>query len=103
MWLDMIEKGAKSHSLPISGAPRAFIEQYIDACGLTDKTAPLFQSANRNGVLNGRRYDRGNSRRMIAGRAKALGIAGNKKTIHFGRLVLPIFLKAEVASTMPRI
>ena len=78
MWLDMVEKGSKSHTIPIMGAAREYLETYIDYCGLassgSDLRAPLFQSANRNGELNGNRYDRGNSRRMIARRAERLGI-----------------------------
>jgi len=94
MWLDMIEKGSKAHSLPISGAPRAFLEVYISACGLSDKSAPLFQSANRNAQLTGNRYDRGNSRRMIAARAKALGIAGNTKNHTFRATGITHFLES---------
>lgn len=93
LWLDMIEKGSKSHTLPISGAPRAFLEAYVQECGLADKTAPLFQSANRNGSLTGKRYDRGNSRRMIASRAKALGIAGNTKNHTFRATGITHFLE----------
>ena len=93
MWLDMIEKGSKEHSLPLSGAPRAFLEQYISVCGLTDKSAPLFQSANRNAWLTGKRYDRGNSRRMIAARAKAIGIAGNTKNHTFRATGITHFLE----------
>jgi len=29
MSLDMIKKGAREHSLPISGTPRAFLKDYI--------------------------------------------------------------------------
>ena len=79
MWLDMVEKGAKSHSVPIVGAARAYLDEYIALCGLTDPDAPLFQSGNRNGVLNGNRYNRNNSRRMIKARAEALGIGGTAK------------------------
>jgi site-specific recombinase XerD len=93
LWLDMVEKGSKSHTLPISGAPRAFLESYIRDCGLSDKTAPLFQSANRNGKLTGKPYDRGNSRRMIADRAKKLGIAGNTKNHTFRATGITHFLE----------
>lgn len=79
MWLDMVEKGAKAHSVPIVGAARHFLDDYVSKCGLSDLSAPLFQSANRNGVLNGNRYNRNNSRRMIKGRAEALGIGGSGK------------------------
>ena len=83
MWLDMVAKGAKAHSLPITGAARDYIDTYIDVCGLLDSKAALFQSANRNGVLTGRPYDRGNSRRMVARRAKVLGISGKTKNHTF--------------------
>lgn len=79
MWLDMVEKGSKSHSVPVVGAARAFLDAYITLTSLTDPTAPLFQSANRNGVLNGNRYNRNNSRRMIKARAERLGIGGSTK------------------------
>lgn len=94
MWLDMIEKGAKEHSLPLSGAPRTFLNQYISVCGLSDKSAPLFQSANRNGILTGKRYDRGNSRRMISARARAIGIAGNTKNHTFRATGITHFLES---------
>ena len=78
MWLDMVEKGSKGHSVPITSAAREYLDTYIEHCGLrtpgSDPRAPLFQSANRNGELNGNRYDRGNSRRMIVRRAERLGI-----------------------------
>lgn len=94
MWLNMIEKGAKEHSLPISGAPRAFLEVYITECGLTDKAAPLFQSTNRNAQLTGKPYDRGNSRRMIARRTKAIGIADNTKNHTFRATSITHFLES---------
>jgi len=93
LWLDMIEKGSKSHSLPLSPAPREFIETYIRECGLTDKRAPLFQSANRNGKLTGKPYDRGNSRRMISARAKALNIVGKTKNHTFRATGITHFLE----------
>ena len=93
MWLDMVEKGSKAHSLPISGAPRDFLDTYIRECGLSDPFAPLFQSANRNGDLNGKRYDRGNSRRMVARRAEALGIGGRTKNHTFRATGITHFLE----------
>lgn len=93
MWLDMVEKGAKSHSVPLSGAPREFLTRYMEHCGLTQPSAPLFQSANRNGELTGKPYDRGNSRRMIARRAKAIGISGNTKNHTFRATGITHFLE----------
>lgn len=93
MWLDMIEKGSKSHSVPISGAAQEYINTYIEYCGLTDPKAPLFQSANRTGRLTGKRYDRGNSRRMIARRAEALGIGKGVKNHTFRATGITRFLE----------
>ena len=76
MWLDMVEKGAKTHSVPVVGIARTYLDEYVSFCGLSQPDAPLFQSANRNGMLNGNRYNRNNSRRMIKARAEALGIGG---------------------------
>lgn len=94
MWLDMVEKGSKEHSLPLSGAPREYLEHYISVCGLVEPSAPLFQSANRNGELSGKRYDRGNSRRMISSRAKALGISGKTKNHTFRATGITHFLES---------
>lgn len=94
MWLDMVEKGSKSHTLPITGAARDYIDSYIALCGLSEPSAPLFQSANRNGILTGKPYDRGNSRRMIARRAKMIGIAGNTKNHTFRATGITHFLEA---------
>ena len=93
MWLDMIEKGSKAHTVPISGAAREYLDTYISQCGLTDPKAPLFQSANRNGQLTGKRYDRGNSRRMIARRAEALGIGKGVKNHTFRATGITRFLE----------
>jgi len=81
MWLDMTEKGAKEHFLPVTGAAREYMGQYIEYCGLKDTMAPLFQSANRNGKLSGKPYDRINSRRMVMSRAGKAGLEG-KVTNH---------------------
>ncbi|MGB0906075.1 MAG: tyrosine-type recombinase/integrase [Maricaulaceae bacterium] len=93
MWLNMIEKGSKSHSVPISGAAQEYINTYIEYCGLTDPKTPLFQSANRTGHLTGKRYDRGNSRRMIARRAEALGIGKGVKNHTFRATGITRFLE----------
>jgi len=81
-WMDFEEKGAQSHSLPILGELKGFIDRYIEMGSITEKDAWLFQSANRNGVLSGKPYDRGNSRIMIAKRANQAGIEVDKISNH---------------------
>lgn len=75
-WLEFGEKGGKLHKLPVLGEARTYLDDYIRACGLTDPDAPLFQSANRNGDLSGKPYDRTNALRMVKKRAAAAGVTG---------------------------
>lgn len=41
-WMDFEEKGAQSHSLPILGELRVYIDAYLDAGNIEDKAAWLF-------------------------------------------------------------
>ncbi|MGB0906076.1 MAG: tyrosine-type recombinase/integrase [Maricaulaceae bacterium] len=97
MWLNMVEKGAKAHRLPITGAARDWLDAYIEHCSLkatgADPRAPLFQSANRNAELNGNRYHRNNAWAMVSRRAKAAGIAGNTKNHTFRATGITRFLE----------
>lgn len=81
-WMDFQEKGAQSHSLPILGELKGYIDSYIEAGSIIDKDKWLFQSANRNGALSGKQYDRGNSRIMIAKRAKQAGVEVDRISNH---------------------
>jgi len=69
-WLRMIEKGDEEHEVFVPKAAAEKLRDYIRHCKMTDPQAWLFQSANRNGKLSGKPYDRSNSRDMIARRAK---------------------------------
>ena len=71
-WLDMTEKGDDEHYIPIPAAAVPMIQEYIEFCGLTDGDAWLFQSANRNGKLTGKPYDRTNSLDMVKRRARII-------------------------------
>lgn len=93
-WIDMTEKGSKEHFLPVTGAAREYLDQYIEYCGLKEKTAPLFQSANRNGNLSGKPYDRINSRRMIISRAKNAGLEGKVSNHTFRATGITRFLES---------
>lgn len=81
-WMDFEEKGAQSHSLPVLGELKDYIDSYIKAGDISDKDAWLFQSANRNGALSGNLYDRGNSRLMIAKRAQEAGVEVDRISNH---------------------
>ena len=75
-WLEFAEKGGKLHRLPVLGEARTYLDNYIRACDLSDPDAWLFQSANRNGTLSGKPYDRTNALRMVKRRAATAGVTG---------------------------
>lgn len=69
-WLDMTEKGDDEHQVPVPPPAVIIIKEYIEYCKIKDPHAWLFQSANRNGKLSGKLYDRCNSLDMIKRRAR---------------------------------
>lgn len=73
-WLEFGEKGGKLHRLPVLGEARIYLDDYIRECGLNDPDAYIFQSANRNGKLSGKPYDRTNALRMVKKHALAAGV-----------------------------
>lgn len=83
-WLDMTEKGEEEHEVPVPPAASEKLREYIAYCNISDPEAWLFQSANRNGKLTDKPYDRGNSLDMIKRRArKVLGDDINVKNHTF--------------------
>jgi len=80
----MTEKGEEEHLVPVPPAAAEKLREYIDYCALTDPNDWLFQSANRNGKLSGKPYDRSNSLAMIKGRSRdVLGTEINVKNHTF--------------------
>ena len=75
-WLEFGEKGGKLHRLPVLGEARTYLDDYIRECSIRHPEAWLFQSANRNGDLTGKPYDRTNALRMVKRRAEAAGVTG---------------------------
>jgi len=71
-WLRMVEKGDKKHTVYVPQAAAEKIVEYIEYADLTKPHDWLFQSANRNGKMSGRPYDRSNSREMIKRRSIAV-------------------------------
>ena len=68
------EKGGKDRVIPAHHRAAERVQRYIDAAGLTDPRAPLFQSVRgRTGVLTGKRLLRGGAWEMVKRRAKAFG------------------------------
>ena len=58
-WLRLHEKGGKRHDVPVHHRAEEALETYVEACGLDEAKAPLFQSVDRAGLLSGRRSSGG--------------------------------------------
>lgn len=101
-WMEFGEKGGKIHRLPVLGEARIYMDDYILSCGLTDPDGWLFQSANRNGELTGRPFDRTNALRMVKRRAGAAGVAGRVVNHTFRATGITRFLESDGSWTRPR-
>ena len=73
-WLRLHEKGGKRHDVPAHHRAEEAVEAYLDAGGLEDAKAPLFQSVDRAGRLSGRPLARRAVLAMIKRRAAAAGL-----------------------------
>jgi integrase/recombinase XerD len=70
-WLRLHEKGGKRHDAPAHHVAETYLDAYLEASGLTDPKAPLFQSVDRARKLTGRALPRREVLAMIKRRAAA--------------------------------
>jgi site-specific recombinase XerC len=70
-WLRLHEKGGKRHDVPAHHLAEAYLDGYLDAAGVADPKAPLFQSVDRTRRLTGRAIQRREVLAMIKRRAAA--------------------------------
>lgn len=94
-WLEFGEKGGKLHRLPVLGEARVYLDDYIRECSIIDPDAWLFQSANRNGSLSGKPYDRTNALRMVKRRAENAGVSSRVVNHTFRATGITRFLENE--------
>ncbi len=73
-WLRFHEKGGKRHDVPAHHRAAEALDEYLEACGLDDWKAALFQSVNRARVLTGRPLTRRVVLAMTKRRAAAAGL-----------------------------
>lgn len=68
------EKGGKLHHVPAHHNAEAYLDSWMQAAGIHDKRAPLFQTIGRDGLPTGRAMNRTDALKMIKRRARAAGI-----------------------------
>ena len=71
-WLRLHEKGGKRHDVPAHHRAEEAVEEYLDAGGIDDAKAPLFQSVDLAGRLSGRPL----ARRAVLAMIQAAGGGG---------------------------
>jgi integrase/recombinase XerD len=76
-WFRLHEKGGKFHEVPAHHNAEAYLDAYLEACGLAqEKKTPLFRSATgRTNTLGPAGMSRSDVLRMIKRRAKAAGLS----------------------------
>ena len=100
-WLRLHEKGGKRHDVPAHHRAAAALDAYVEAGGLAEPKAPLFQSVDPAGRrLTGRALDRRLVLAMIKRRAAAAGLPLRHETLDGHpvdpRLVLEFCLNPSV-------
>jgi integrase len=77
LWVRLHEKGGKRHEMPCHHSLEAYLDAYLDGCGLAaDPKGPLFRTIARGrGGLTTTPLPQANAYAMIGRRAAAAGIA----------------------------
>ena len=86
------EKGGKEHELPAHHRAAELMDAYLQAAGLKDKKAPLFQAVDRWGKLTGQRLNRRRVWEMIKRRAKKAGLPGRVSPHTFRATGITVYL-----------
>jgi integrase len=76
LWVRLHEKGGKEHSMPCHHHLETYLQDYIEAAGLTDnRESPLFRTAfRRTGFLTDRPMSQSDAWRIFQRRARDTGI-----------------------------
>jgi site-specific recombinase XerD len=104
-WMNLREKGGKQHAVPCHHNLEQYLDEYLAAAGPLAKSAPLFQSLDRqSGQLSTRPLSQQDVYRMIQRRATAAGLKTRISNHTFRATGITAYLKnggkLEVAQAM---
>lgn len=75
MWFRLHEKGGKHHDVPAHHNATQYVDDYIDAAGISEqKKTPLFRTVSRQRRLTDRRMHRSDVLGMVKRRARRIGL-----------------------------
>jgi site-specific recombinase XerD len=77
-WVRLHEKGGKRHEMPAHHKLEQFLDEYLDAAGIRDRSkTPLFRSApGKTGILTERAMHRVDAYQMVRRRTAEAGLKG---------------------------
>lgn len=78
-WIRLHEKGGKFHEIPVHHTAEQYLDEYIEAAGITGETdKPLFRTTRgKTRMLTNRALDRSEVYKMIKRRAEEAGLSQN--------------------------
>ena len=77
MWINLHEKGGRTHAVPAHHTLEEYLDDYVSAAGIGHETkTPLFRSLNRNRQLTTRRIHRREVLAMVKRRARKADLPG---------------------------
>jgi site-specific recombinase XerD len=76
------EKGGKRRDVPLHHKAKDYLDAYLEAAGLEEEGAPLFQTIGRSKDLTGRPLSRTSVLRMVKARADEAGLDSRRVCCH---------------------
>jgi integrase/recombinase XerD len=93
-WIRLHEKGSKYHEMPLHHKAEQYLDEYIEAAGITGgKKQPLFRALNRQRSLSAHRLTRRDCLEMVKRRAKRAGLPDTICNHSFRGTGITVFLE----------
>ena len=92
-FLRLHEKGGKDIEVPAHHNVQLYVEEYLEAAGLADKKAYLFQTFDRSRSLTGNSLHANDVNRMLKARAKGLNLSPRISPHSFRATGITVYLE----------